>query len=211
MPASKIEWLVFDLGGVLFDFNGLSGICDLTGWSEEKVGALLLTSPAIEALGTGSIDPDTFGNNFARELDLDLTAAEMLEHWANWEAGPKPGALTFLEQLATTHRIACLTNNNVVHWQRLAGRYGTETLFEKCYLSQDLGLHKPDRRIFDHVISDLGVPPQAILYFDDVPENVRAAQACGLQAHRATCPEDIESTLKSLGIRSENTNGQSAR
>ncbi len=198
MRTSNVEWLVFDLGGVLFNFNGLSGVCGLTGWPEEKVNELLLTSPAIESFGIGAIDPETFGAMFAQELDLDLTPAVMLAHWANWEAGPRPGTLDFLKDVSRTHRIACLTNNNVVHWQRLAGRYGTASLFEKCYLSQELGLHKPDHKIFNHVISDLGVSPQAILYFDDVPENVTAAQACGMNAHQATSPGQIKSLLEGL-------------
>ncbi|MEP3279038.1 MAG: HAD family phosphatase [Stappiaceae bacterium] len=196
----KIEWLVFDLGGVLFNFNGVAGVCTLTGWAHDVAEKLILTSPAVEAFGTGAIDPETFGKLFAAELGVDLTATQMLEHWAEWEAGPKLGAIDYLRELRKTVRLACLTNNNVIHWQRLASRYGADVLFEKCYLSQELRLHKPDPEIFNHVISDLDVPPQSIVYFDDVPENVAAARDCGLNAHLATSPNEIKVIMQQLQL-----------
>ena len=112
-------WLVFDLGGVLFNANGVAGVAGLTGMSHDAAPRVLVTSSAVHALETGRIDADAFGRRFAEELGLSISPADMVDLWASWEDGPKPGAVQLLNALRDRNRLACLTNNNPVHWSRL--------------------------------------------------------------------------------------------
>jgi len=188
-------WLIFDLGGVLFDFHGTVGVSNLTGLSTDAAHELLVTSKAVHALETGEIGPETFGQRFAEELGVSLSSTDMVEEWVNWLAGPKPGSIELLAMLRDKGPIACLTNNNSIHWARLSTLYDTDKLFDRCYLSHEIGLHKPDPRIFRHVVEDLGTRPTEITYFDDRADIVKSAIACGLNAHQVTGPEDIRAVI----------------
>lgn len=191
----EMNWLVFDLGGVLFDFDGAAGVAELTGMLHDEAHETLVNSPALHALETGEISPEIFGRQFAEELGVSISSTKMVELWASWEAGPKSGAVELLASLRDQHSIACLTNNNAIHWERLSTHYGIRELFQRCYLSHEIGLMKPDPRIFKHVIEDLDTSAAAITYFDDRRDIIDAALACGLNAHQVSGPGDIRAVL----------------
>jgi putative hydrolase of the HAD superfamily len=191
----EMGWLVFDLGGVLFDFDGAAGVAELTGMPQDEAHETLVNSSALHALETGEISPEIFGRQFAEELGVSISSTQMLELWASWEAGPKPGSIELLASLGDQHSIACLTNNNVIHWERLSTHYGVLELFQRRYLSHEIGLMKPDPSIFEHVIEDLDSSAAAITYFDDRRDIVDAALACGLNAHQVSGPRDIRVVL----------------
>lgn len=192
----EAAWLVFDLGGVLFDFDGVAGVAGLTGMSQDEAHGAIVASHAVHALETGEIGAEAFGRQFAAELGVSLSSAEMVELWASWEAGPKPGSVQLLASLRDRHRIACLTNNNAIHWSRLCTLHNAHRLFHKCYVSHEIGLMKPDPRLFEHVVADLGTPATEIIYFDDRLDIVEAAEAFGLNAHQVTNPEHIRAVLE---------------
>lgn len=53
-------------------------------------------------------------------------------------------------------------------------------LFEAVVISAEVGLLKPDPRIYQLALERLGLPPESAAFVDDLPENVRAAQELGL-------------------------------
>ena len=58
--------------------------------------------------------------------------------------------------------------------------------FDHVYLSFELGMKKPDQEIYDYVQQDLGLPPENILFIDDIMENIIAAKENGWQTCHAT-------------------------
>ena len=137
---------------------------------------------------TGKIGAEEFGRQFAQELGVSISPAEMVDLWASWEAGPKPGANELLASLRDQSQLACLTNNNPIHWSRLCSRHNAHRLFHKCYVSHEIGLMKPDPRLFDHVVADLETKASDIVYFDDRQDIVEAARGFGLNAHQVFRP-----------------------
>ena len=189
------DWLVFDLGGVLMNFTGMDALSELTGRPVSDIHDLLLHSVAVKDFQTGRVEPDVFSVAMVAELELSLSPDELLHLWAEWEAGPMTGALDLLDRLGRENAIACLSNTNILHWQRLTSRYGLLERFERCFVSHEIGLSKPDPRIFEHVVADLRTPPHRITYFDDNAEIIEAAIAFGFDAHRVDSPQDIELVL----------------
>jgi putative hydrolase of the HAD superfamily len=53
--------------------------------------------------------------------------------------------------------------------------------FDHRYYSCRLGAAKPDPRVFQLVLSDLGVPPEEVLFIDDRSENTRTARDLGMR------------------------------
>ncbi len=192
-------WLVFDLGGVLFDFHGLSGLAAITGRGPEAIHAALKHSPACRLFESGRIGGDAFAAMLADELALDMPPAELLERWVGWLGGPKPGAAGLLDEARARHPTACLSNTNALHWAALMEIHGLAGLFDRTFASHLIGHWKPDPAIFAHVAEALG-PEARIVYFDDNLHIVEGARAFGWDAHHAEGPADVRRTLETLEL-----------
>ena len=87
-----------------------------------------------------------------------------------------------------------------MHWPYVRDVLGLSGLLHRYYLSHEIGHLKPSRAVFEHVLADLGCPPQQVLFLDDNQLNVDAAQAVGLQAYRAVGIAEVRTVLRSLGL-----------
>ena len=70
--------------------------------------------------------------------------------------------------------------------------------FERVFVSSEIGLRKPHREAFDFVAREIGVPPQAILFFDDLADNVAGAAAAGFSTVHVRGPADVQKVLHQL-------------
>jgi putative hydrolase of the HAD superfamily len=93
------------------------------------------------------------------------------------------------------------SNTNAAHVAHFSKTYA-DVLghFRELYLSSTIGLRKPDKAAYEHVVNAIGVPATRILFFDDSAENVEGARACGLQAVHVKSSEDVADALAALGI-----------
>jgi HAD superfamily hydrolase (TIGR01509 family) len=102
------------------------------------------------------------------------------------------GVLEFLKSAARQFgRIVCLSND-LSEWSRkLRRQFGLEPYFAGWYISGDLGVRKPDRQIYERMLTDLNVDPSHVLFVDDRVKNLDAAAESGIQtvyyANGQTC------------------------
>lgn len=199
---NRPEWLVFDLGGVLMKFIGVQGLSELAGWSLATTNTKLVESCVLREFESGLISPEEFSIRMVAELEIDVAPADFLQRWANWEAGPLPGALEYVRSLQSDWRLACLSNTSITHWERLCGIHGIDSLFERRFTSFEIGLHKPDPKIFAHVAQALKVAPAAIAYFDDRQDIVLSANRYGLEAYQVCSPQEVAAVVERFALRS---------
>ena len=82
----------------------------------------------------------------------------------------------------------------------MSGSFGLLDAFDHHFLSFRIGMMKPDREIFDHVIEQLDHAPERILYFDDNHLNVESARAAGLRAERVKGMREAKKILEREGL-----------
>ena len=79
--------------------------------------------------------------------------------------------------------------------QLIRDKYGYKNLadlFEKLFLSFEMGMRKPDPRIFRKVVQVTGINPSESVFIDDSRQNVEAAKSIGLAGvHK---PQEIDLT-----------------
>lgn len=197
----QFSYLLFDLGGVIVDWNGIEPLRALTGHrlSAEDARRFWLESKAVKAFETGRCDAERFARDAMAELGVKMEARQFIDLFASWERGPFPGAPELLRSLAPRHRLACLSNNNPIHWE-MHRRAGVLDCFQRLFASFQTGLVKPEPEVFLHVIRSLGVAPETILFFDDTPECVAGAAHLGLTARLAREPAGVQTALRDFGI-----------
>jgi HAD superfamily hydrolase (TIGR01509 family) len=93
-----------------------------------------------------------------------------------------------------------LSNSNELHWERNANDLGVNELFEVAISSHEVGVCKPDLRIYHVALDRLGVAPDAVMFFDDVAVNVIAAKRLGIHAFQVNGVAGIRERLTSEGL-----------
>jgi 2-haloacid dehalogenase len=98
-------------------------------------------------------------------------------------AGPIDGSVMILEELKDSgHELHALTNWSAETFPFARDRFAFLDRFESILVSADVGLIKPDPRIFELLLERIGRPPAECVYIDDNPKNAAAAAALGLDA-----------------------------
>lgn len=195
----EMKALLFDLGGVLVDWDGVAPIVKLSGGevAAEKARTFWLESVWVRTFETGKCTAEAFAAGCVEELGLDISPNHFIDEFARWDRGPFCGALELLNQLSNTYPLYCLSNNNCIHWQN----QGTQSLtsrFEKVFVSFETGLVKPDRGAFLNVLGQVPEEAPQILFFDDNQECVEAAIELGFQARKVNGLPELRQTLASI-------------
>ena len=192
--------LLFDLGGVLIHFAGfeelkrlLPGTPDPATIRKRWIGA-----ETVHIFERGDINAEEFARRFVAEWGLDIQPEAFVLEFASWARGPYDGATDLLEMLQGSFQIACLSNSNELHTERHRDALGQ--YIDHQFFSNEIGLAKPDPKIFDFAIQSLGTPAHRIAFFDDTAVNVEAAAKAGMNAHLTDGIDDLKLCLERLGI-----------
>lgn len=196
-----IDVVIFDLGGVIADFNGAVAMQRMAGISDPaEFWQRWLSSPYVRRFERGRCTPEEFGAGMVAEWGFDLSGEAFLDAFDSWLDDPFPGADEMVAATADRATIACLSNMNPVHWERTASHWPVMARFDRLFLSQQLGMIKPDPEIFAHVLAELGTEPGAVVFLDDNEINVQAAREAGIVAVVTKGVEAATAALAELGV-----------
>jgi FMN phosphatase YigB (HAD superfamily) len=202
--------VVFDLGGVVVRIcrSWAEGCAQAGVEHRPEVERALAEPAALELLDRhqrGGIDPAEFFERQSRVLGGGVHAPAELErvHRA-WILGDYPGIGEAIDRIhAAGLDTACLSNTNAAHWEQLQESDAFRRIRTR-HASHLLGLAKPDHAIYRAFERAVGRAPDEVLLFDDLPENVEAARACGWPAvridHRADTAAQVLAALRERGI-----------
>ena len=182
----------FDLGRVLIRIcSDWRHACECAGVAPPPAAvpegaARAALDEAVCASEVGAIDLAEFAAVAARALGIPVESAVAAS--SAYTRGPYPGAADLLDELAAAGvATACLSNTNANHWRILTDPADpharvTDRLTHR-FASHLVGARKPADAIYAHVERAVGVPGDAIVFFDDLRENVAAAARRGWRAH----------------------------
>ncbi len=194
---SQIDILLFDLGGVLVEFSGVQNLAVLLQGrlSESEILEQMSHYPPFEQFGLGKLSREDFGNRFVKDWNLELPPEDFLREFRSWSKCLFPGAVELLTLLRPRFRLAALSNSNELHWDRNTNDLGVTGLFEVAISSHQIGLYKPDPKMYLTALDRLDASPNRVMFFDDVPANVAAASALGIRAFQVEGVEGVRSQL----------------
>ncbi|HQJ14875.1 MAG TPA: HAD family phosphatase [Candidatus Omnitrophota bacterium] len=183
---AAIHAIIFDLGKVLVDFDHMTAgrkIALLTGKSPEQIYELFFNSPLIRSFEQGDISPEVFFAGVQQRIDLDIPFDQFVAIWNNIFYMTESNAAVYdlLAVLRPKYTLAMLSNINALHYAYLKERLPVFDRFHHLFASCEMGLVKPDERIYRTVLDRLGVPACETFYTDDRPDMVAAARALGIE------------------------------
>ena len=104
------------------------------------------------------------------------------DFWNIYLGDPNPELVAYFSVLRPQYRTALLSNSFDGAREREQNRYHFAEMVDFIIYSHEVGLAKPDARIYALTSQRLGVQPQEIVFLDDARRNVTAAAAYGFHA-----------------------------
>jgi putative hydrolase of the HAD superfamily len=199
--ADRVEMVVFDLGGVLLQMQGvpaLRRLADIA--SEEELWNRWLTCRWVRRFESGTCSADSFSQGVVGDWRLPISSTAFLEEFRSWPTGPLPGAESLVRETMARVPVACFSNTNALHWNDHLREWPLVRLFEACFLSFEIGSLKPDRQAFEHLARAIRPSPDRVLFLDDNAANVEGALASGFSAVRVSGVGEARRALVVAGV-----------
>lgn len=201
-PAG-IETVVFDLGGVLIDWDPRHLFRKLfdDGAAMERFLSEVCSPEWNKQQDAGRLWRDAVAELIARHPDQAAMINAYHERWPEMLGGDIPETVDVLKELKKQGlRLYSLTNWSHETFPVARGRFAFLDWFEGIVVSGEERLVKPDSAIFHLLLTRYGIAPSRAVYIDDSPPNVSAAAGVGLHALRFVNAHRLRQDLIALGL-----------
>lgn len=203
--ASNPSIVVFDLGGVLIDWNPRHLYRSLIADEAAREHFLKeICSPAWNLSADAGVPlAEATAKLVAQHPGKEALIRAYFDRWIEMIGGPMPDTVALLEALhAQGTPLWAITNWSAETFAlvRHEPPYAFLNLFREIFVSGDLKMVKPEEPIFRHALSAIGVEASECLFIDDAPHNVATARRIGMHAHQFHTAAGLESELRALGL-----------
>jgi len=201
MRPSTIKNVIFDLGGVLIT------------WRPEEIIATVFDAPDLQALikrevfqhpdwlrmDHGHLEETDAIQRFHGRTGVPLAKLEELLEFVRESLTPIPESIELLNELAAQGiDLYCLSNMPAFRFDYIRPLYPFWDHFKGIVISGVVKMIKPDREIFEYLLTKFQLQPSASVFVDDYPINLEGAQGVGLRTILFRDAHDCRRELQSL-------------
>jgi epoxide hydrolase-like predicted phosphatase len=182
-----VRAVVFDIGGVL----EVPTDHDLDDRWERRLGLRpgeffqrLRRSGLGRDANLGRVSEVEFARALGQLYGLDrATTKELLTDLWSWYVGELNTEMAdYFQRLRPQYRTALLSNTAAGGRREEDRRYGFTAMADVLVYSYEVGIEKPDQRIYEITCERLSVHPSEVVFLDDLEINVVAARQVGMCA-----------------------------
>ena len=201
--TQRIDSVVFDVGGVLLDWDPEYLYRQLISDEEERHWFLTeVCSPEWNAAqDAGRTWADATSELSARFPEHSALIDAYAERWEEMIAGPIDDSVAVLEELrgggVPTY---ALTNFSAEKWDVAKDRWSFLDGFDGKVVSGVVGVTKPDPEIYRILLDQYRLEPARTFYTDDVASNVEAARQLGVAAELFVDASTLRRQLIDRGV-----------
>lgn len=185
-----IKNIIFDLGGVIVTLDPQEAIrrfLELGLQDAVKQLDSYTQTGIFGDLERGKISDETFRQEISVLAHREVSWDECRHAWLGYAREVPRRNLEVLRKLRQEgYRLFLLSNTNpfMMSWVKSPDFDGEghsiEHYMDGCYLSYELGVMKPDKQFFRHVLTSAQLEPSETLFLDDGPKNVAVAGEMGI-------------------------------
>ena len=176
---------IFDLGNVIvdIDFNRVLGTwSDLSRIPLATLKQHFTMGEAFRQHERGEISDEAFAEAMCHEMNMALSYEQFSHGWQAVFVALRPEVIAIMHKLREQgHRVVVLSNTNRLHTTFWPDEYPqVRAAADRIYLSQEMGMRKPEERIYQSVLQQEGFSAADTVFFDDNAENIAGANRLGI-------------------------------
>jgi glucose-1-phosphatase len=211
MKNEKIKNIIFDLGDVILNIDvpvASLSFAKLSGKEQHEILTLFKENDLFRKFETGHLDETGFRNYIRELLVFPDWSDEMIDSaWNSLLLDLPPERVELLKNLSKNYRLFLLSNTSSIHITQVnkileasTGVKKLDDLFEKVFVSYEMGLMKPDPQIYRDVLDSASLKADETLFLDDNLDNIKGAQTLGIDTIHVQKPTTILEYLKDYAV-----------
>lgn len=193
---------------IIFDFGDVFINLDIEGFTQNAFKHFKINAFSEEMIAfnsfyeQGLISTDEFLEFYAENFPK-LSEEELIDIWNYMLKDFPKHRLDFIKELkkSSKYKLILLSNTNELHIDWIKNNIPFYEAFKSCfdafYLSHEIYLRKPNRDIFDFVLSENNLNAKDCLFIDDNKDNIETANSIGITTwHIDPKTDDITTLFK---------------
>ena len=193
--------ILFDLGGVVFTNGTKKFINDIS--ARYGIASETALNVLDGEIGTkyreGQIGRDEFWKLVLENLSLKEPVDDLEKEWiGNYDL--ISGTKEIIEKLRSKYKVMYLSDNVKERVDKLDARFGFISWFDGGIFSHEVGVRKPNPKIYEFALLKGGAKPGETVFIDDKPKMLEPATAMGITGLVFETPEKLEKDLIGIGV-----------
>lgn len=180
-PRNPPKGVIFDLGDVLFTWSP-----NTSTRLPARMMRSILSSAIWMEFECGYLEQDACYRQIAQHFSF--SPAEVAEAFSQARDSLQPnyGMVSFIHDLKRQSqgaiKIYAMSNISKEDWAVLSTKIPDWSIFNQVFTSGHAGMRKPDPEFYRHVLQEIQLFPEDVLFIDDKMENVLAAKSLGIDS-----------------------------
>ncbi|MCU0485107.1 MAG: HAD family phosphatase [Anaerolineales bacterium] len=197
----SIQAVYWDIGGVLVrtgDRLPRTVLARRLGMSYQDLETLVFNSEIGRKAQRGEITEPERWNSLVGELGIAAEEVPAVRQAFFGGDFLDEALVTYIRSLKPRCKLGVISNAMGGARHFIEVECGLAGLFDHLTFSAEVGVMKPDARIFQHALAGLGVEPAQAVFVDDFLHNIQAARALGMLAVHFQTPAQAVAELEQI-------------
>ena len=204
----KFKAVIFDFGNVIINIELqriYQAFAKFTSKPVSYIEKRITEDQIFRRYESGQFTDEEFRDVIRQTLGFPLSDHEVDTAWNAILLDIPTDRIDLIHNIRQKYPVYLLSNTNNIHitasnnyLKKTHGIRSLNELFDKLYLSYEMGLWKPDAEIYREVLRTNKLQPNEVIFFDDNLHNIESAKALGMQTILVEPPTSIIEYCKNI-------------
>lgn len=204
----KFKAVIFDFGNVIINIEFQRIYQTFSKFTSKPVSYIekrITEDQIFRRYESGQFTDEEFREVIRQTLGFPLSDHEVDTAWNAILLDIPTDRIDLIHNIRLKYPVYLLSNTNNIHitasnnyLKKTHGIRSLENLFDKLYLSYEMGMWKPDAEIYHEVLRSSKLQPSEVIFFDDNLHNIESAKAIGMQTILVEPPTSIVEYCKNI-------------